>query len=116
MIPLRIVKPCSSGSSAQAVAVGAAIQKVNYKGLFWRDHHFSDKDINHQTANPDIQFPTGYIIQNGSSMLSFLSSLSQCIKIEPTKLCTTPQKHGALYPRTVDLPNQLPLLIPYQQR
>ena len=68
MIPLRIVKPCSSGSSAQAVAVGAAIQKVNYKGLLWRDHHFSDKDINHQTVNPDIQFSMGYIIQSRSSI------------------------------------------------
>ena len=26
------------------------------------------KDTNHQTVNLDIQFPTGYIIQNGSSI------------------------------------------------
>lgn len=38
--------------------------------------------------------------------LSFLSSLSQRIKIEPTKLCTTLSKHGALYPRAVDLPRR----------
>ena len=31
-------------------------------------------------------------------ILSFLSSLSQRIKTEPTKLCTTFSKHGALYP------------------
>ena len=37
-------------------------------------------------------------------MLSFLSSLSQRIKTEPTKLCTTFSKHGALYPRTVGMP------------
>lgn len=84
MIPLRIVKPCSSGSSAQAAAVGGAVQEVNYQGLLWRDHHFSDKDTDHQAVNLDIQFPMGYIIQNGSSMLSFLSSLSQRIKTEPT--------------------------------
>ena len=83
MIPLCIVKSCSSGSNAKAVAVGGAVQKVNYQGLLWRDHHFSDKDTDHQAVNLDIQFPMGYIIQNGSSMLSFLSSLSQCIKIEP---------------------------------
>ena len=68
MISLCIVKPCSSGSSAKAVTVGGAVQKVNYQGLLWRDHHFSDKDTNHQTVNLDIQFPTGYIIQNGSSI------------------------------------------------
>lgn len=37
-------------------------------------------------------------------ILSFLSSLSQRIKIEPTKLCTTLSKHGALYPRAVGMP------------
>ena len=37
-------------------------------------------------------------------MLSFLSSLSRCIKAKPIKQCTMPSKHGALYPRTVDLP------------
>lgn len=68
MIPLCIVKPCSSGRSAQSVAVGGAVQKVNYQGLLWRDHHFSDKDTNHQTVNLDLQFPMGYIIQNGSSI------------------------------------------------
>lgn len=68
MILLRVIQPSSSGRSAQAVAVGAAVQKVNYQGLLWRDHHFSDKDTNHQTVNPDIQFPMGYIIQNGSSI------------------------------------------------
>jgi hypothetical protein len=31
-------------------------------------------------------------------LLSFLSSLSRCIKIEPTKQCTMSSKHGALYP------------------
>lgn len=59
MISLCIVKPCSSGSSTKAVAVGGAVQKVNYQGLLWRDHHFSDKDTNHQTVNLDIQFPHG---------------------------------------------------------
>ena len=68
MIPLRIVKPCSSGSSAKAVAVGATIQKVNYQVLLWRDHHFSDKDTNHQTVNLYIQFPMGYIMQNRPSI------------------------------------------------
>ena len=68
MISLCIVKPCSSGSSAKAVAVGGAVQKVNYQALLWCDHHSSDKDANHQTVNPDIQFPMGYIIQNGSSI------------------------------------------------
>ena len=68
MISLRVIQPSSSGSSAQAVAVGAVIQKVNYQGLIWRDHHFSDKDTNHQTVNLDIQFTMGYIIQNGSSI------------------------------------------------
>lgn len=37
-------------------------------------------------------------------LLSFLSSLSRCIKIEPTKQCTMSSKHGALYPWAVDLP------------
>ena len=37
-------------------------------------------------------------------ILSFLSSLSQRIKTDPTKLCTTFSKHGALYPRTVGMP------------
>ena len=41
-------------------------------------------------------------------ILSFLSSLSQRIKIEPTKLCTTLSKHGALYPRTVGMPELPP--------
>ena len=68
MISLRAIQPSSSGGSAQAVAVGGAVQKVNYQGLLWRDHHFSDKDTNHQTVNLDIQFPMGYIIQNGSSI------------------------------------------------
>ena len=68
MISLCIVKPCSSGSSAKAVAVGGAVQEVNYQGLLGRDHHLSDKDTNHQTVNLDIQFPMGYIIQNGSSI------------------------------------------------
>ena len=36
-------------------------------------------------------------------ILSFLSSLSQRIKTDPTKLCTTFSKHGALYPRTVGM-------------
>ena len=39
-------------------------------------------------------------------MLPFLPSLSQCIKAKPIKQCTTPSKHGALYPRTVDLPDR----------
>ena len=63
MISLRVIQPSSSGGSTQSVAVGGAFQKVNYQGLLWRDDHFSDKDTNHQTVNPDIQFPTGYIIQ-----------------------------------------------------
>ena len=37
------------------------------------------------------------------SILSFLSSLYQRIKTDPTKLCTTFSKHGALYPRTVGM-------------
>lgn len=49
-------------------------------------------------------------------ILSFPSPLSLRFKPEPIKQCTTLSKHGALYPRTVDLPNLLPLLIPYQQR
>ena len=68
MISLRVIQPGSSGRSAQSVAVGGAVQEVNYQGLLWRNHHFSDKDTNHQTVNPDIQFPMGYIIQNGSSI------------------------------------------------
>ncbi len=68
MISLRVIQPSSSGRSAQSVAVGGAVQKVNYQGLLWRDHHFSDKDTNHQTVNLDLQFPMGYIIQNGLSI------------------------------------------------
>lgn len=85
MIPLRLVKPCSSGSSAQAVAVGAAIQKVNYTGLLWRDHHFSDKDINHQTVNPDIQFSMGYIIQE---------QIEHLMKSLPGSVTTDPRSQG----------------------
>lgn len=37
-------------------------------------------------------------------ILSFPPSMSRGIKAETIKECTTPSKHGALYPRTVDLP------------
>ncbi len=37
-------------------------------------------------------------------ILSFPSAVSQPIKTNPIKQCTTPAKHGALYPRAVDLP------------
>ena len=37
-------------------------------------------------------------------ILSFPSAVSQPIKAKPIKQCTTPSKHGALYPRAVDLP------------
>lgn len=40
-------------------------------------------------------------------ILSLLSPLSLRFKPEPIKQCTTLSKHGALYSRTVDLPNQV---------
>lgn len=68
MISLRVIQPSSSGRNAKAVAVGGAVQEVNYQGLLWSDYHFSDKDTDYQAVNLDIQFPMGYIIQNGSSI------------------------------------------------
>ena len=40
-------------------------------------------------------------------ILSFLSAVSQPIKTKLIKQCTMPSKHGALYPRAVDLPDQV---------
>ena len=40
-------------------------------------------------------------------ILSCLSSLSPGCQEELRKKCTTPAKHGALYPRAVDLPHQV---------
>ena len=45
------------------------------------------------------------------AILSFPSAVSQRIKTKVAKECTMPSKHGALYPRAVDLPKPLPLLI-----
>ena len=64
MISLCVTQPSSSGSCTQAVTVDTATQKVYYQRLLGRDHHFSDKDTDHQTVNLDIRFPMGYIIHN----------------------------------------------------
>lgn len=45
------------------------------------------------------------------AILSFLFPVSLQINSKPAKECTTPAKHGALYPRRIDLPNPLPLQI-----
>ena len=50
-----------------------------------------------------------------SRVCPFCPHCPGAIKTEPIQ-CTMPSKHGALYPRTVGMPNQLPLLIQFQQR
>ena len=44
VILLRIVKSFSSGSSAQVVAIDAAVQKVNHQCLLQRNHHFANQN------------------------------------------------------------------------
>lgn len=64
VIPLRIVKSFPSGSSAQAVAIDAAVQEVNHQCLLRRNHHFANQNTNHQSVNVDIRFATGDIVQS----------------------------------------------------
>lgn len=64
VIPLRIVKSFPSGSSAQAVAIDAAVQEVNHQCLLRRNHHFANQNTNHQSINVDIRFATGDIVQS----------------------------------------------------
>lgn len=64
VIPLRIVKSFSSGSSAQAVAIDAAVQKVNHQSVLQRNHHFVNQNTNHQAVNVDVRFATGDIVQS----------------------------------------------------
>ncbi len=71
MLPLLINKPCSPGGIAQAVAVGAAVQKVDHQGLLGCDYHLADQNTDHQAINLDVQFAPGDIVQGGLGIFCY---------------------------------------------